>query len=93
MAKRPFTIDIGTEQIPVEGHQPKNVAIKYLMKRRRSLLMTKDKEKVERLWTSLPQTIKIIGKQSEKQFKINWERQGTQDFVGSRFVFTLDDVN
>jgi len=92
MAKRPFTIDIGKEQIPVEGHQPKNVAVKYLMKRRRSLLMTKDKQKVERLWTDLPQTIKIIGKQSEKQYKINWEKQGTQDFVGSRFVFTLQDL-
>jgi hypothetical protein len=92
MAKRPFTIDIGKEQIPVEGHQPKNVAIKYLMKRRRSLLMTKDKQKVERLWTDLPQSIKIIGKQSEKQYKINWEKQGTQDFVGSRFVFTLQDL-
>ena len=92
MAKRPFTIDIGREQLPVEGHQPRNVAIKYLMKRRRSLLMTRDKEKVERLWTELPQTIKIIGKQSEKKYKINWEREGTQEFVGAMFVFTLDDL-
>ena len=92
MAKRQFIIDIGKEQIPVEGHQPRNVAIKYLMKRRRSLLMTRDKEKVERLWTELPQTIKILGKQSEKSYKINWEREGTQEFVGARFVFTLEDL-
>ncbi len=92
LAKRPFTIDTGIEQIPVEGHQPRNVAVKYLMKRRRSLLMTRDKEKVEHLWTELPQKIRIIGKQSEKKYKINWERQGTQDFVGSRFVFTLEDL-
>ena len=92
LAKRPFTIDTGREQLPVEGHQPRNVAIKYLMKRRRSLLMTRDKEKVERLWTELPQTIKITGKQSEKKYKINWEREGTQEFVGARFVFTLDDL-
>ncbi len=92
LAKRPFTIDTGREQIPVEGHQPRNVAVKYLMKRRRSLLMTRDKEKVEHLWTELPQKIRIIGKQSEKKYKINWERQGTQEFVGSRFVFTLDDL-
>lgn len=92
MAKRPFTIDTGSEQIPVEGHQPRNVALKYLMKRRRSLLMTKSPEKVERLWTDLPQTIKIIGKQSEKKYKINWEKEGTTDFVGARYVFTLEDL-
>ena len=50
MGKRKFTIDLGDEKIEVEGHQHKNVAIKYLMKRRRSLLMTRDKEKVEKLF-------------------------------------------
>lgn len=92
MAKRQFTIDIGNEQIPVEGHQPKNVAVKYLMKRRRSLLMTKDKQKVERLWEALPRTIKILGKQSQKNYKINWEREGTIEFQGSRFVFTIEEL-
>lgn len=89
--KRQFVIEIGKEQIPVEGHLPKNVAVKYLMKRRRSLLMTRNKTKVEDLWYSLPQTIKILGKQSAKNFKINWEREGTSEFQGSRFVFTLDE--
>ena len=92
MAKRPFVIDTGSEQIPVEGHQPKNVAIKYLMRRRRSLLMTRDKTKVERLWESLPKTIKILGKQSAKNYKINWEREGKTEFEGSRFVFTLEEL-
>ncbi len=89
--KRQFVIEIGKEQIPVEGHQPRNVAVKYLMKRRRSLLMTRNETKVEDLWHSLPQTIKILGKQSIKNFKINWEREGTSEFQGSRFVFTLDE--
>ena len=40
LAKRQFTIDIRKEQIPVEGQVHRNVAVKYLMKRRRSLLMT-----------------------------------------------------
>lgn len=93
MAKRQFIIEVGQEQIPVEGHQPKNVAIKYLMRRRRSLLMTKNKEKIEQLWENRPQSIRIIGKQSEKKYKINWEREGTTDFVGSRFVFTLEELN
>lgn len=92
MAKRQFVIDIGSEQIPVEGHQPRNVAIKYLMRRRRSLLMTRDKTKVERLWESLPKTIKILGKQSAKSYRINWEREGKTDFQGSRFVFTLEEL-
>lgn len=92
MVKRQFVIALGSEQIPVEGHQPKNVAVKYLMKRRRSLLMTRDKMKVEHLWESLPQTIKILGKQSTKNYKINWEKEGTTEFQGSRFVFTLDET-
>lgn len=92
MAKRHFIIDIGKEQIPVEGHVHRNVAVKYLMKRRRSLLMTKSKEKVENLYSDLPQNIKIIGKQVTKSYKINWEREGTEEFAGSRFVFTIDEM-
>ena len=92
MAKRQFTIDTGIEQIHVEGQVHRNVAVKYLMKRRRSLLMTKNPEKVEKLFTDLPKTIKIIGKQLTREYKINWERMGTDEFEGSRFVFTLDDV-
>ena len=92
MAKRQFTIDTGTEQIPVEGQVHKNVAVKYLMKRRRSLLMTKNPEKVEKLWSDLPKKIKIIGKQLTREYEINWERLGTEEFEGSRFVFTLDDL-
>ena len=92
MAKRQFTIDTGKEQIPVEGQVHKNVAVKYLMRRRRSLLMTKNPEKVEKLWSDLPNKIKIIGKQLTREYKINWERMGTEEFEGSRFVFTLDDV-
>lgn len=93
MAKRQFTIDTGKEQIPVEGQVHRNVAVKYLMKRRRSLLMTKNPEKVEKLWTDLPKKIKIVGKQLTREYKINWERLGTEEFEGSRFVFTLDDLD
>ena len=42
MTKRAFTIDTGKEKFETEGHEHKNVAVKYLMKRRRSLLSTKD---------------------------------------------------
>ena len=91
MAKRQFTIDTGNEQIPVEGQVHRNVAVKYLMKRRRSLLMTKNSEKVEKLWQDLPSTIKIIGKQVTKEYRVKWERLGREEFEGSRFAFTLED--
>ena len=91
MAKRHFIIDTGKEQIPVQGHVHKNVAIKYLMKRRRSLLMTKNSEKVEKLWQDVPKRIKIIGKQVTKEYRVKWERLGREEFEGSRFAFTLED--
>ncbi len=92
MAKRQFTIDTGKDQILVEGQLHRNVAVKYLMKRRRSLLMTKNSEKVEKLWVDLPKNIKIIGKQVTREYKVNWERLGTEEFEGSRFAFTLQDL-
>jgi hypothetical protein len=92
LAKRQFIIDLGKEQIPVEGQVHRNVAVKYLMKRRRSLLMTKNPEKVEKLFSEAPKTIKIIGKQLTREYKVNWERMGTSEYEGSRFVFTLDEA-
>jgi len=87
-------IDIGKEQIPVEGHLHRNVAVKYLMKRRRSILMTKNPEKVEKLYADLPSSIRIIGKHVTKEYRITWQREGTEDtYAGSRFVFTMDEVN
>ncbi len=91
MGKRQFTIDTGKDQIPTEGQVHRNVAIKYLMKRRRSLLMTKNTEKVEDLWQDLPKRIKIIGKQVTKEYRVKWERLGREEFEGSRFAFTLED--
>ena len=93
MAKRQFTIDTGSEQIPVEGQVHRNVAVKYLMRRRRSILMTKNPEKVEKLWTDLLKKIKIIGRQLTREYNVNWERLGTEEYEGSRFVFTLDDLS
>lgn len=92
MAKRAFTIDTGKEKIEVEGHEHKNVAIKYLMKRRRSLLSTKDQKKVEVLFAELPGQVKVIGKQLTKSYDVKWERTGTQEFAGARFTFTIEEV-
>ena len=92
MAKRPFTIDTGKEQLEVEGHEHKNVAVKYLMKRRRSLLSTKDPEKVEALFTELPLQVKVIGKQLTKSYQVQWEKVGTGEFSGARFTFTMAEI-
>lgn len=91
--KRNFVIDIGSEQIPVDGYEHKSVVVKYLMKRRRSLLVTKDKEKVEKLFQDLPQLVTVKGSQLDKTFKINWERVGKTEFEGARFVFTLEEAS
>lgn len=92
MAKRAFTIDTGKEKIPVEGHAHQNVAVKYLMKRRRSLLMTKDPAKVEKLFSEVPKKVSIIGANVTKTYKVAWERVGTGEFPGARFTFTLEEA-
>ena len=92
LGKRQFTIETSNnEQIPVEGQVHRNVAVKYLMKRRRSLLMTKDQQKIEKLYSELPESIKIIGKQVTHIYKINWEKEGIEEYQGSRYVFSLDE--
>ena len=93
MGKRQFTIQTSKETIPVEGQAHRNVAIRYLMKRRRSLLMTKDMRKVEQLYCDLPHTVKIIGKQITRSYSIKWEREGIENYEGSRFVFTIHEEN
>ena len=91
MTKREFTIDTDDQKVDVEGHTHKNVALKYLMKRRRSLLMTKDPDKIESLYYNLPQRLKVMGKHKTHSYAINWEREGSTDFQGSRFVFVLQE--
>jgi len=92
MTKRAFTIDAGGEKVEVEGHEHKNVAVKYLMKRRRSLLSTKDPAKVEDLFARLPAQVSVIGKQLTKTYRVAWERTGTGEFAGARFTFTMEEA-
>ena len=92
MAKRAFTIDTGTDRILVEGHAHQNVAVRYLMKRRRSLILTKDQAKVEKLFSEVPSKISVIGANVTKTYKVLWERVSTGEFAGARFTFTLEEV-
>ena len=91
MAKRTFTVDTGKEKIEVEGTDYQKVAVKYLMKRRRSLLFTKDPAKVEKLWEDLPKEVKIVGAQLTKTYGIEWEKVGTKEFAGARYTFELEE--
>ncbi|MDG6939705.1 MAG: hypothetical protein JRN39_04800 [Nitrososphaerota archaeon] len=92
MAKRTFTIDLGGEQVQVEGYDYQKVAIKYLMKRRRSLLSTRDPEKVEALWQKLPKKLSVIGAKDSKSFTVDWKKVGEEEFQGARFVFALAEA-
>ena len=92
MAKRDFTLLVGEEKLQTQGHLHRNVAVKYLMRRRRSVLMTKDKEKVEKLFTDLPKRVSVAGKNKTHTYRVSWEREGTTEFEGSRFVFTIVEI-
>ena len=61
------------------------------MKRRRSLLFTKDPAKVEKLWEDLPKQVKIVGAQLTKTYDIAWEKVGTKEFAGARFTFEMEE--
>jgi hypothetical protein len=89
MVRKEFIMLVNNEQIPVLGHTHKNVAVRYLMKRRRSLLMTKDPAKVESLYTNLPSSITVKSKRISRAYEVCWERVGTENFQGSRFPFTI----
>ena len=91
MGKRAFTVDTGKEQIEVEGTDYQKVAVKYLMKRRRSLLFTKDPAKVEKLYEDLPKQVTVKGKQLAKTYAIAWEKVGTKEFAGARYTFELEE--
>jgi hypothetical protein len=91
MAKRAFTVDTGKEQIQVEGTDYQKVAVKYLMKRRRSLLFTKDPAKSEKLWGDLPKQLRVVGAQLTKTYDVSWEKVGTKEFAGARFTFELEE--
>lgn len=90
-SKRAFTIDTGKEQIQVEGSDYQKVAVKYLMKRRRSVLFTKDPAKAETLYDALPKQVKIIGKQLTKTYNVSWEKVGTKEFAGARYTFEIEE--
>jgi len=92
MGKRKFLLDFGNEKVEVEGYDPQKTLIKYLMKKRRSLLMTKDKEKVERLWKGLPSVATVSSARSVKKYKITWKEKGEGEFEGARYVFYLKEA-
>jgi hypothetical protein len=91
VGKRAFTVDTGKEKVEVEGTDYQKVAVKYLMKRRRSLLFSKDPVKVERLWEDLPKEVKVVGAQMTKTYGVEWEKVGTREFAGARFTFELEE--
>jgi predicted NAD-dependent protein-ADP-ribosyltransferase YbiA (DUF1768 family) len=92
LAKREFKVDTGSELLTVEGHEHRNVAVKYLMKRRRSLLSTRDSAKVDEMFNSLPRSVKIMGRNLTKVYNVVWERVGRTEFEGARFIFKIEEA-
>lgn len=92
LAKSRFAIDTGAEKLEIEGYKPMSAVIKFLMKKRRSLLSTKDKDKVEKMFLALPNKVRIEGKRLVKSYDVKWERVGTGEFEGARFTFTLEET-
>jgi len=62
------------------------------MKRRRSLIFTKDAAKVEKLFSEVPTKISVVGANVTKTYKVAWERVSTGEFAGARFTFTLEEI-
>lgn len=91
--KKQFVLDFGTEKVEVEGYEPHKALIKYLMKRRRSLLFTRDPAKVELIFNKMPTHAQVISLKTKKSFDIKWERVGTGEFQGARFTFELKELN
>ncbi len=91
VAKRKFLIDLGSEKVEVEGYDPRKALIKYLMKRRRSMLMTKDEEKLKRLWDGAPKSARVQGARLEKRYRITWKLKGEGELAGARYVFEVQE--
>ncbi|MDG7044251.1 MAG: hypothetical protein JRN19_05005 [Nitrososphaerota archaeon] len=89
LAKRTFTIEMSDQTIQIDGYDHRKVLIKYLMKRRRSLLSTRDPKKVELLWEKLPKKATVKSVRESKTFDINWKLKGEGELTGARFVFDL----
>ena len=90
--RRQFILDIGTEKVEVEGYEPRKALIKYLMKRRRSLLFTRDPAKVEMMFQKMPTHADVTSPKTSKSFNIKWEKVGSGEFQGARFTFELEEL-
>jgi hypothetical protein len=88
-----FAIKAGKETIQAEGLTHESALTAYLMKRRRSLLSTRDPARADQLFSSLPKKATVSGGGTSKAYRVNWEKVGGRKsrFQGARFVFSVEE--
>ena len=91
--RRQFLLDFGIEKVQVGGYEPRKALIKFLMKRRRSLLFTRDPTKVESMFQKMSTHADVTSPKTKNSFNIKWEKVGTGEFQGARFTFELEELS
>jgi hypothetical protein len=88
-----FEIKAGGAVIVSEGLTHESALTAYLMKRRRSLLSTRDPAKAEWFFSDLPKKAMVSGGGASKAYKVKWEKVGGRKsrFPGARFVFSVEE--
>jgi len=88
-----FEIKVGGAVIVSEGLTHESALTAYLMKRRRSLLSTRDPTRASRLFSDLPKKAIVSGGGTSKAYRVKWEKMGGRRsrFPGARYVFSVEE--
>lgn len=90
--KRNFVIDFGVEKVKLEGQDPEKTLVRYLMKKRKILLFTRNPAKAEEMFGKMPTHADVTSLRIRKSYDIKWEKVGTGEFRGARFAFKLEET-
>jgi hypothetical protein len=88
-----FSIKTDKALVHVEGRTHESSLTAYLMKRRRSLLSTRDPARADLFFSDLPKKATVSGGGASKAYRVKWEKIGGRKsrFPGARFVFSVEE--
>jgi hypothetical protein len=88
-----FTIKLEDATVNAEGLTHESALTAYLMKRRRSLLFTRDPARADQLFSSLPVKAIVSGGGTSKAYRVKWEKVGGRRsrFSEARYVFSVEE--
>jgi hypothetical protein len=66
--------------------------VRYLMKKRKILLFTRNPAKAEEMFGKMPTHADVTSLRIRKSYDIKWEKVGTGEFRGARFAFKLEET-